>query len=910
MLTFAAIRSGGGYNANHLRYPDYLDEAAQVEGAWAGKLAEKFGLQGEVTEKQFENMRTGCHPETGERLRERLHDSDRSRNLYDFTFSAPKSLSIEALLAPDSRLEEAHKAAVAEAFKVMESFAEARVRAAGLNESRITGNLIAAIYHHDTSRSLDPQLHTHCVLGNLTFDPVVNSYRALENGGIVSKLAYLTEVYRNRCASEARKAGYEIESFRDSYKNLGFELKGISKDLRDRFSQRSRERDEAIEKFRNEKGRAPSKREIAVLVRETREDKLSRIDTALVRLAQFTRLTATDGIELVTLKGKALYRGPLDPTVTVPGALWAAAEHIFERQSVASRWELLAEALRFGRGHIDNDKLVSFLDYKIQEGAYIQHGRFLTSRQNLAREQSMVESVNSGLNRCGRLGPEWATHGISEGVKRVADEALQSRDRVIAVQGLAGSEKSEALWAIWNAARAEGHKVVVDGRNVFADPHKVFALAPNEVSADALKSYGVRDPMTIREFFSTHHDSKTLKGKGGVVLVDDADLIGSKTMGQLLNLTEDLGCRVVLMSETRMTKPLDAGDALKILQRDSGIQTFGVKQSQRPTGHYRKALQALRENPVEGFLRLSKMGALNEVPVNDLYREAAKEYAKLAPNRGGKDARTVLAVSQSEDVTAFTHEIRNALRNSGKLGTGWQRKTLKPLFMSEEEKRDLANYRRGMYLVFHKGTAAAKAREVYKVKSISGGKIIATSGLLKRVTLTQKQAKCFQVYERAKIQVSIGDKLRLGKNGTSRAGRMFSFKSTFRAGEVVTVWGFDAFARIVLTDGRTLPKDYKQFTHGYVFTPNGTRGRSADQAVVLGEGTNRGDFYAAVSRAKHGVSVFTTDKRALASSIRVDLERMSAKELSQTKQRTEVERQARETHQQSVPQEGQSQRYA
>ena len=163
------------------------------------------------------------------------------RSLYDFTISAPKSVSIVAIIGGDDRLIEAHRKAVSETLQEAETYAASRVRQAGANEDRPTGNLALAVYHHDTSRELDPQLHTHAVAANLTFDGTEGRWKALQASEIYERRAYLSEVYRNALAREVRALGYEIESQRDAKgRDSGFEIRGVPKELLAKFSQRSR----------------------------------------------------------------------------------------------------------------------------------------------------------------------------------------------------------------------------------------------------------------------------------------------------------------------------------------------------------------------------------------------------------------------------------------------------------------------------------------------------------------------------------------------------------------------------------------------------------------------------------------------------------------------------------------------
>jgi conjugative relaxase-like TrwC/TraI family protein len=221
MLTIRAMTDGKGYSARHLEHGDYYAEGERVKGRWCGRGAELLGLQGDVRQEEFEALREGLDPETGAFLRQR-QSADRTgpdgevqshgRHLYDFTISAPKSVSIMAIVGGDYRLLQAHQRAVGEALQELEKQAATRVRMDGANADRITGNLAIAVYHHDTSRELDPQLHAHAVAANLTYDGAEGRWKALQASGIYERRAYLTEVYRSSLALQVRTLGYEIET--------------------------------------------------------------------------------------------------------------------------------------------------------------------------------------------------------------------------------------------------------------------------------------------------------------------------------------------------------------------------------------------------------------------------------------------------------------------------------------------------------------------------------------------------------------------------------------------------------------------------------------------------------------------------------------------------------------------------
>src|SRR5437867_1126118 len=132
MLTIRAMSDGKGYSSRHLEHSDYYAEGERVVGRWMGRGAELLGLGGEVKSDDFEALRQGLDPETGKFLRQRK-SADRvasdgttrshGRHLYDFTISAPKSVSIMAILGADKRLMDAHEKAVAEALQELEAHA-------------------------------------------------------------------------------------------------------------------------------------------------------------------------------------------------------------------------------------------------------------------------------------------------------------------------------------------------------------------------------------------------------------------------------------------------------------------------------------------------------------------------------------------------------------------------------------------------------------------------------------------------------------------------------------------------------------------------------------------------------------------------------------------------------------------
>ena len=168
-------------------------------------------------------------------------------------------------------------------------------------------------HHTATTRAANSirRLHTHAVAANLTYDGVEGRWKALQASGLYERRAYLTEVYRNALAREVRGLGYEIEPRRDSKgRDHGFEIRGVSNELLEKYSVRSAQRDAAIERFTAEHGRKPTDNEVAVLVRESRADKLAEIATEKVREQQQARLAPNEQHTLQHLRANSREQFP------------------------------------------------------------------------------------------------------------------------------------------------------------------------------------------------------------------------------------------------------------------------------------------------------------------------------------------------------------------------------------------------------------------------------------------------------------------------------------------------------------------------------------------------------------------------------------------------------------------------
>jgi conjugative relaxase-like TrwC/TraI family protein len=862
------MTGSAGYAQRHLEHSDYYDEHRRVQGEWHGQGAELLGLRGEVTQEEFEAVREGLHPESGEFLRPR-HSADRidangseqskGRSLYDLTFSAPKSVSIQALAGGDERLIAAHDKAVREALAEAETYAAARVRLNGANEDRATANWIVAAYRHDTSRELDPQLHTHAVTANLTYDGVEGRWKALQASGLYERRAYLTEVYRNALAREVYGLGYEIEPRRDSKgRDHGFEIRGVSDELLEKYSVRSAQRDAAIERFTVEHGRKPTNNEVAVLVRESRADKLAEISTERLRKQQQARLLPEEDRALKNLHKKSLKhtRHNSFEHIREAESLQHAKEHLFERSSVVRDHELMTEALRHGRGKIDRRQLRGALELEQSRGSLIRAGNNLATREGLEREQRMIATVNHGIGRYERLsGREFSpSERLQEEQQRAVHQVLDSQDFAVNLRGAAGTGKTATLTEIARGLREAGREVL--------------AVAPTRGAVEELQKVGFRDAMTISRLLEDPKVQTALRGR--VLIVDEAGMVSGRQMEGLLKLAEREEARILFSGDTRQLQSVEASDALRILEQEAQMKSVSLTAVQRQTrAEYRDAIQTLRHSPEQGLEKLERLGAVREVPYLERAQAVASAYWALISDSN----RSVLVVAGThEEIGKITDAIREDLKQRGELDRGIVSKRYVPLQWTEAQKKDLVNYKSGQVLLFHRSSHGIEKYEALTVERTDNWGIVAKDQHGIERTVSPTQARSFSVHEHQQIEVAPGDTLLLTGNR-----RDAGFRAT--NGELVRVRDVDG-GHIHLEDGRTLPVNFHEFNHGYAVTAHRSQGKTVDAVILSADAMKQELFYVGASRGRQEIVVVTSDRGQLRELLGISTARPSATELA------------------------------
>jgi conjugative relaxase-like TrwC/TraI family protein len=833
------------YFDEHLAQNDYYAAGEIRPGQWIGAGAERLGLKNVVTREQFHSLCENQNPETGARLTQRQQKEDKRRVFYDFTCSAPKSVSVLAMTLDDDRLVTAHEEATRIAFRELETFAATRVRKQGNQRDRTTGNLVAAAFTHTSSRALDPQLHTHFTVFNATFDESERCWKALQAGGMYDAIRYGTAVYRNELAKRVREIGYRTVPAKH-----GFEIEGVSPDVLKRFSKRSQQRDAVVKELEQKLGHKLSNNAIALAVHQSRAKKVKGISTTEVRERQLAQLQP-DELQALQKLSTSVQRTRQSRIAGLENqTLNYAVAHVFERKSVVPEHELLNAALSQRLGEVDLPALKASVKCSAD---LVKTERGFSTPQILATELDLIQTVNAGCDAVTPLHPGYRpADWLGEDQRRAIYHVLRTSDRITGLRGLAGSGKTTAL-----------RELVAACKEAKIEP---LFCAPTAAATEVLRKEGF-EAKTLQSLLL----SKQPLSKDKLVVLDEAGAVGMDDMKWLFDLARD--ARIVLSGDTGQHASVARGDALRILERHSDFKSGQLTAIRRQRkAEYRRAVElAAQKNTNEAFAQLERMGAVTEFSADKLHGEAAQSYVKAL-----KQNQSVLLVAPTwNEIEAVTEKVRAALKTSGRLaGDEKEFQVFDSLSWTEAQKRDARQYRPGLAIRFHRQKTGFAKDETVAVVAVENDalKVQRADGSESIFPLGQGFA-LFDVGEKRKLKVAAGDRLLLQSN----------WRKKFINGELVEVRAIQGDS-VLLADGRVIPENYRTFTHGYAVTSHAAQGKTVDEVLVVASSRslpaiNQQQFYVSISRGRDACRVFTDDTEMLRSHVTRSSARLAAVEV-------------------------------
>ena len=452
---------------------NYWSRDRQGYSEWQGKLAEGWGLQGPVGNEEFARLTEGQHPLTGEQLvrhqPQKTYENQIGKEVtsvehragWDGTISAPKSVSITALVGGDDRVREAHRESVRVAIGELEQFTQARI--GNVHKPETTGKFVAATFEHDTARPVDgyaaPQLHTHAVIFNVTERDggPGKLTRSVQSHELYAAQKYVTAVYRSELATRLQGLGYQLE--RGKYGQP--EIKGYTKE----YLEASSLRREQIQDYKREQGLdGSSAAQIAAHRTRDRKELLSPEEV----LQRHRDLAAQYGHQADRVVAQAREQGqeqtpkPERGVSQAERAVTYARDHLFERGAVHAKKDILAVALDRGMGEATSRHVREEFERRIQTGEFrrmenVGTGPQYTTATMLRMERETIAQMQAGNRRDFedpmlvspgvRIATEDRHRELNAAQLRVVDEIFLSREKIVGLDGVAGGGKTTTLAA-------------------------------------------------------------------------------------------------------------------------------------------------------------------------------------------------------------------------------------------------------------------------------------------------------------------------------------------------------------------------------------------------------------------------------------------------------------------------------
>ena len=385
MLSLAKVKSGAAAASYYEGTDDYYHKD-RSPSQWLGQGAEKLILNGDVKSDDFRNLLDGKLPDGSQ-----IHNAaEGRRGGTDLTFSAPKSVSLQALIGNDIRLIDAHDSAVKKALEYAQTLAAYRATENGITRLEPSNNLIVAAFRHDLSRDTDPQLHTHAVVINATQRPD-GEWRALDQTEFYKQQKLLGAIYRSELALEVQRLGYQITT---THVDGRFELSHFNQQQIEGFSSRSQSIKNALSQLGKTRDTATAKeKEIATLATRSAKGELDRAALKERWLEKANEL----GINMNPKLEVSEFSKSTISEITKDAVAFSVA-HNTERQSIVTEAQLVQAALEHGTGKISLADVNAEIYRQAKNGTLIREDNLYTTESAQQREKQFLAVEFNGRN--------------------------------------------------------------------------------------------------------------------------------------------------------------------------------------------------------------------------------------------------------------------------------------------------------------------------------------------------------------------------------------------------------------------------------------------------------------------------------------------------------------------------------
>jgi conjugative relaxase-like TrwC/TraI family protein len=893
MLTISKALSAGQARTYHAREfvsekQNYWSRDAQVHSEWQGRLAQEWGLRGSVGAEEFARLSEGQHPGSGAQLVKhqpaKTYDNEYGKEItsvehragWDATFSAPKSVSLTALVGGDERVRQAHRESVRIALGELERYTQARIGT--IHAPETTAKFIAATFEHDTARPVDgyaaPQLHTHAVIFNLT-ERESGQTRALQERSLFQSQQYATSVYRSDLAIRLQGLGYEI----DRGKHGQPEIKGYTQEYLDASSPRREQIKNHLQEIGREGAGAAQ-----VAAHRTRDSKEIRSPEEV--LERHRELAARHGHQADRVVAQArehtqIHAPSSDKTElrTERQAVTYARNHVFERSAVQDERSILQAAISRSMAQATHEQVRHEFAQRVHRGEFVAVGPIegraapmYTTAEMIRMEQEIVGRMQSGNQRYFsdpmlvspslRIAIEDRHTELSPAQREVVDDIFVRREKIVGLDGIAGTGKTTTLVVIREGVEAEGYKVE--------------GFAPTSRAAQKLAEAGI-ETSTLQRHLARGEQPDT--GQKRFYVLDESSLASTRQMHEFIERLHARD-RVLLVGDTRQHEAVEAGRPFAQLQ-EAGMRTMRLEEIVRQKDpELKQAVEQLARGQVGAAIEgLERQGRVHEVKGREERITAiAREYAKSPES-------TLVVSPDNLSRTEINQRIHAELQSRGTVSK--EEHAVQTLVSRQEmtgadrswaqqyQINDILRYSRSS-----RETGIAKG-EYARVKSIDAQNnqltVLRAGG--SQTTYDPRRQMGVSVYREQEKAFSVGDRIQF-------TAPNHELKIANRELGTVESIAPDGAMRLKLDNGRSMdyePQHHPHLDHGYAITSHSSQGQTAERVLIhvdtelaTKDLLNSRMAYVSVSRGQWDAQIFTNNREKLPQALGHDVSHQSA----------------------------------
>ncbi len=875
----------------------YTRQEDQSPSQWWGQGAKALGLDGEVDRQTFQGLLEGLGPD-GQPLRLSPNKNKGQVIGYDFTFSAPKSLSMKALVDGDTRLALAHREAVQDALLYIERVGGAQTRVTKNRVSNIeeTENLTVAQFHHETSRELDPQLHTHCVAINAT-KCADGKWRTLYNDVLYAKDFELAagNFYKASLARRVQDLGYELQ-----LQPEGFELAGYEKEQLEHFSKRAQQIDDYV-KENNLKG-SVAKDHAALKTRAQKQD----VDRTKLREKWIERAQAVKAHELIQPKSpEQISAQPAPPKkaleqeerVLAQQGLDDSLSHLTERNLGFSERQLTRQAMGRAIGKARPEAVLGAIQKQKDKGALLEADSLkpglsqFTTQDAVDIERDILKlEKNRRQTHLPIMEPKHVEQRLQKTVLGEDQRAavlmgLSSRDGVVAVQGYAGTGKTTMLDQVRALAEEQGFEVK--------------GFAPSKAATDALSQGAKIDSQTLQKhLLDLKKDRAPIEHEGDpkvLWVLDEASMVSNKAMHDLLRQADRHQARVVLVGDKDQLPSIDAGAAFSLLQ-SRGIAQSEMTQIRRQQD--KTLLQAVKDvidkQEAQAIERLK--GHITQTPDRvERLSQVAKAYLDTE-----KRDQTLVITPANDDRVLLNQKIREGLKAEQTLkGQDVKVDVLVSRGLTQQQSQEALSYQVGDVVRFgraYKRELQVEKGEQLTVKAIEGdnNQVVLLREDGSQVHWRPRTTKRIEVYKKQTRELAVGDLVQFTKNDKDKG------HINGQSAKVVALGKEGLTLQLASQEKQTLSYSAPlHLDHGYAVTVYKSQGQTVDKLIAhidtaKKELIGHEAFYVAISRQRKQIELHTDDAKKLPSIVRAQMTERPALDMAKSPQRAQSQDKAPE----------------